>query len=83
MSELPAETQMGMVAAFKRFGLPVNPLMTLCHSAAELIEQYRRIEAMRASLGYDIDGVVYKVNSLASAGPPRLRLALAALGHCA
>ncbi len=65
MSELPAETQMGMVAAFKRFGLPVNPLMTLCHSAAELIEQYRRIEAMRASLGYDIDGVVYKVNSLA------------------
>jgi len=52
------------VAAFKRFGLPGNPLMTLCHSAAELIEQYRRIEAMRASLGYDIDGVVYKVNSL-------------------
>ncbi len=63
-SALPAETQMGMVAAFKRFRLPVNPLMTLCHSAAELIEQYRRIEAMRASLGYDIDGVVYKVDSL-------------------
>ncbi len=56
---------MGMVAAFKRFGLPVNPLMTLCHSADELIAQYRRIEAMRASLGYDIDGVVYKINSLA------------------
>ena len=41
MSALPAETQMGMVAAFKRFGLPVNPLMTLCHSAEELIAQYR------------------------------------------
>ncbi len=62
---LPADTQMGMVAAFKRFGLPVNPLMTVCRSADELIEQYRRIEAMRASLGYDIDGVVYKVDSLA------------------
>ncbi len=64
-SALPAETQMGVIAAFKRFGLPVNPLMTLCHSAAELIEQYRRIEAMRAALGYDIDGVVYKIDSLA------------------
>ncbi|VFU08695.1 NAD-dependent DNA ligase LigA [Methylocella tundrae] len=64
-SSLPAETQMGMVAAFKSFGLPVNPLMTLCHSAQELLEQYYRIEAMRASLGYDIDGVVYKVDSLA------------------
>jgi DNA ligase (NAD+) len=61
----PADTQMGMVAAFKRFGLPVNPLMMLCHSADELIERYRRIEAMRALLGYDIDGVVYKIDSLA------------------
>ncbi len=64
-SALPAETQMGMVAAFKRFGLPVNPLTTLCDSAEELIAHYRRIEAMRAALGYDIDGVVYKVDSLA------------------
>lgn len=64
-SSLPAQTQMGMVAAFKAFGLPVNPLMTLCHSAEELLAQYSRIEAMRASLGYDIDGVVYKVDSLA------------------
>ncbi len=64
-SALPAETQMGMVAAFKRFGLPVNPLTELRHSAEELLAHYRRIEAMRASLGYDIDGVVYKVDSLA------------------
>ncbi len=64
-SALPADTQMGMVAAFKRFGLPVNPLMTLCRSAEELLKQYRRIEALRAALGYDIDGVVYKINSLA------------------
>ncbi|HEY4846657.1 MAG TPA: NAD-dependent DNA ligase LigA [Methylocella sp.] len=65
VSALPASTQMGMIAAFKKFGLPVNPLMVLCHSADDLIAHYRRIEQMRARLGYDIDGVVYKVDSLA------------------
>ena len=65
ISALPASTQMGMIAAFKNFGLPVNPLMVLCHSAEELIAQYRQIESLRARLGYDIDGVVYKVDSLA------------------
>jgi DNA ligase (NAD+) len=65
VSALPASTQMGMIAAFKDFGLPVNPLMILCHSADELIAHYQRIEQMRARLGYDIDGVVYKVDSLA------------------
>ncbi|HXW20970.1 MAG TPA: NAD-dependent DNA ligase LigA, partial [Roseiarcus sp.] len=64
VSALPADTQMGMVRAMKDFGLPVNPLMKLCRSAAELLDQYRAIEAQRATLGYDIDGVVYKVNSL-------------------
>jgi DNA ligase (NAD+) len=56
---------MGMIAAFKNFGFPVNPLMVLCHSAEELITHYRHIESLRARLGYDIDGVVYKVDSLA------------------
>ena len=65
MSALPADTQMGMIEAFKRFGLPVNPLTILCHNAAELLAHYHKIEENRASLGYDIDGVVYKVNSLA------------------
>jgi len=61
----PADTQMGMVQAFKSFGLPVNPLMVLCHSAQDLIAHYRMIEEKRATLGYDIDGVVYKVDSIA------------------
>ena len=61
----PADTQMGMVKAFKRFGLPVNPLTVLCNTSEELLAQYRRIEAERASLPYDIDGVVYKVNEIA------------------
>ena len=64
-SAFPADTQMGMMAAFKEFGLPVNPLMVLCRSTEELIAHYKEIEEKRASLGYDIDGVVYKVNSLA------------------
>ena len=60
-----ADTQMGAMDAFRRFGLPVNPLTRLCRSAKELLAHYRAIEARRASLGYDIDGVVYKVNDLA------------------
>jgi DNA ligase (NAD+) len=65
VSALPADTQFGMIAAFKRLGLPVNPLTKLCVSAPEMIAHFRAIEAQRATLGYDIDGVVYKVNSLA------------------
>ena len=63
-SSLPADTQMGMVQAFGRWGLPVNPLMRLARSAKELIAFYREIGEKRAALGYDIDGVVYKVDRL-------------------
>ena len=61
---LPAETQMGVIAAFASWGLPTNPLMKLCRSVEELLAHYRLIESQRADLGYDIDGVVYKVNRL-------------------
>ena len=64
MSDMPADTQKGMVEAFARWGLPVNPLMQLCESADELKAFYADIAERRASLGYDIDGVVYKVNRL-------------------
>ncbi len=64
MSEMPADTQMGMVAAFQGFGFKVNPLMRRCESADDLLSVYRSIEAQRATLGYDIDGVVYKVDDL-------------------
>jgi DNA ligase (NAD+) len=63
-SALPADTQLGVIGAFRNFGLPVNPLTRLCISSQEMIAHYRAIEAQRATLGYDIDGVVYKVNSL-------------------
>ena len=63
-SALPAKTQDGVIKAFKRWGLPTNPLMRICQGATELVAYHREIEGKRASLAYDIDGVVYKVNRL-------------------
>jgi len=65
VSEPFASTQFGAIEAMGRFGLPTNPLTKLCHSAEEMRAHYRSIEEKRATLGYDIDGVVYKVNDLA------------------
>ena len=64
VSEPPARTQSGVLDAFRRYGLTVNPRTLLCASVEEMLAQYRAIEAARATLGYDIDGVVYKVNDL-------------------
>jgi DNA ligase (NAD+) len=61
---MPADSQMGMVAAYAGWGLPVNPLMRLCHGTDALIAYYHDIAARRSTLGYDIDGVVYKVDRL-------------------
>ena len=63
-SKLPDDTQAGVDTAFGQWGLPVNPLMRIATKADELLAFYRDIEGKRASLGYDIDGVVYKVNRL-------------------
>jgi len=64
VSKLPGRTQWDVIQAFKRWGFPVNPLIKLCRSADELLAHYHKIETERAMLGYDIDGVVYKVNRL-------------------
>jgi len=64
MSAVPETTQYDMVQRFGAWGLPVNPRMRRCGSVEELLAVYRAIEAERASLGYDIDGVVYKVDRL-------------------
>lgn len=61
----PGASQHEVVDAFRRFGLPTNPLTIRVTDAAGLLAHYRKIGAERASLGYDIDGVVYKVDSLA------------------
>ncbi len=59
-----ADTQMDAVAAFAKWGFQTNPLMAKAATVDDLIETYRNIEQQRATLGYDIDGVVYKVNRL-------------------
>ena len=59
-----ADTQMAAVAALSDWGFKTNPLMACSDGVARLIETYRDIEKRRATLGYDIDGVVYKVNRL-------------------
>jgi len=63
-SALPADTQQGVYRAFSRWGLPLNPLLELCTSTEAMLAFYRRIGMDRAALGYDIDGVVYKVDRL-------------------
>ena len=64
VSALPAETQWGALEAFKAYGLKVNSRTKLCRSVAEMLAHYDAIEAQRATLGYDIDGVVYKVDDI-------------------
>src|SRR5262249_21007602 len=60
----PAATQWQAYDVFRRWGLPLNPLMRLCKDEEELLRFHREMAEERASLGYDIDGVVYKVDRL-------------------
>ena len=60
-----AETQSGALERFASWGLPVNPLTRTFTDIDAILGHYRRIEADRAGLGYDIDGVVYQVDDLA------------------
>jgi DNA ligase (NAD+) len=64
ISERPVKTQSGMLEKFENYGFIVNPLVKRCETLAEILNFYRDIEAKRARLGYDIDGVVYKVDRL-------------------
>jgi DNA ligase (NAD+) len=64
VSEHPADTQSGMLKAFEGFGFRVNPLTKRCDSVEDMLKFYRSVEQKRATLGYDIDGVVYKVDNL-------------------
>ncbi len=64
LSKPLGKTQMEAVERLNRLGFPTNRLMRRCDSVDEMLAQYREIEERRASLGYDIDGVVYKVDRL-------------------
>ncbi len=63
VSEMPADTQEGMIEFFRACGFKVNPY-TRRVSANDLLTLYERVGEDRASLEYDIDGVVYKVNRI-------------------
>jgi DNA ligase (NAD+) len=64
ISDLPAKTQAGMLEKFAEYGLAVNPLVRRCETLDQILKFYSDIETRRARLGYDIDGVVYKVDRL-------------------
>ncbi|GLT09782.1 DNA ligase [Sulfitobacter porphyrae] len=60
-----ADTQMGAIQRLSELGFSTNPLTVLCDGPQEMLDHYAQIELQRATLGYDIDGVVYKVDDLA------------------
>ena len=64
MSEMPADTQSGMVRWFESCGFMTNPLTQMCSSVEMLLSFHSDIEGRRAMLDYDIDGVVYKVDRI-------------------
>jgi len=68
VSEPLATTQMAAIDRLRKLGFQTNPATILCSGPAEMLAHYEEIEAQRATLGYDIDGVVYKVNDLALQG---------------
>lgn len=59
-----ALTQFEAVQKMGEWGFAINPLTKTCKDAKEMLAHYHKIEEQRASLGYDIDGVVYKLNRL-------------------
>jgi DNA ligase (NAD+) len=64
VSEPLADTQSGAIARLGALGFATNALTVTCDGPEAAIAHYRKIEAQRATLGYDIDGVVYKVDDL-------------------
>ena len=59
-----ADTQSGAIARLAALGFQTNPHTKRCTSVAALLAHYAEIEQARATLGYDIDGVVYKLDDL-------------------
>ena len=59
-----AETQWAALEQFAAWGVPVNPLSRRVEDVATLAHAYRELEARRPHLGFDIDGVVYKLDRL-------------------
>ena len=63
-SDVPGDTQMDVMQQIEAWGLPISPDLTLCNDVNDMLQHYRSISEGRDGLGYEIDGVVYKVNRL-------------------
>ena len=59
-----SDTQYNAINRLRKFGFSTNDLTKKCYGPKELISHYDNISNKRADLGYDIDGVVYKVDNL-------------------
>ena len=64
LSQALGTTQTEAVGHLDRLGFTTNPLFAQCNTTEELLMHYRKIESDRSGLGYDIDGMVYKVDDL-------------------
>jgi DNA ligase (NAD+) len=64
LSDPLGKNQIEAIENLRSLGFQTNPLTRLCDGPADMIAHYEDIEVQRATLGYDIDGVVYKVNDL-------------------
>lgn len=64
VSERTAETQKGFLERLEEWGFPVNPRIKVCAGLESLMQAYNDLGSARASLDYDIDGMVYKVNRI-------------------
>ncbi|WP_029058968.1 NAD-dependent DNA ligase LigA [Stappia stellulata] len=64
MSAVPCDTQFDMVQRLGDWGFSINSRMRRCDSVEDVLAVYHAIEEERALLGYDIDGMVYKVDRL-------------------
>ena len=62
---LPASGQRELLDGLGRLGLPLNPLVRVCGSLAEVEQRYQELMALRHELDYDIDGMVVKVDEFA------------------
>lgn len=63
-SEVPGDTQFGVMQRIAAWGVPVSPLLVRCGSVEAMVAHFRAIGTERPGLPYDIDGVVYKVDRL-------------------
>ncbi len=59
------QTHFDMLNTLRSWGFPVSDLVGIARGATELVAYHQRVGQQRDSLGFDIDGVVYKVNSIA------------------